>query len=207
MLIHATLNVLPSFRCNSMGDDVVWGRAIHYNASTGSSWSAGERRATVPASNLHHWCLYGHGQVWVPVFNPFCNIWQCFACFFSHSVGPLLVCQLAGLSTTLVQTEISPWLLSFCFIVWGKWCSESSSGDLLTFHLVSQSSQSFYLSNELTQHLFPWHFGHSSSPKDEPNWLWLSWFFLPSTSHSCMMLTFFALKCLITTRCIVWNKH
>lgn len=32
----ATLNV-SRFRCNNMGDDVIWSRAIHFNASTGSS--------------------------------------------------------------------------------------------------------------------------------------------------------------------------
>lgn len=64
-MLHATLNLSPSCRCDSVGDDVLWGRAVLYDASSGSSWSAGKGRASVPASNLHHWCLHGHGQVWV----------------------------------------------------------------------------------------------------------------------------------------------
>lgn len=68
VLFYATLYLSLLFRCDSLGDDVQWGRAVHYNASTGRSWFIRKGRASVPASNLHHWCLHGHGQVWVLVF-------------------------------------------------------------------------------------------------------------------------------------------
>lgn len=37
MLFHGVLNLSPSFRCDSVGDDVLRGRAVHFDASTGSS--------------------------------------------------------------------------------------------------------------------------------------------------------------------------
>lgn len=62
---YVKLNLSWSFRCDCLGDDVPWGRAVRYDASTGGSWSAGKGGTTLPASNLHNWCLHGHGQMWV----------------------------------------------------------------------------------------------------------------------------------------------
>lgn len=52
-LMHHSLASLPLCRCNCLGDDVIWGRALCCNETTGSSRSAAEGRAPVSASDLH----------------------------------------------------------------------------------------------------------------------------------------------------------
>lgn len=44
----------PLCRCNCLGDDVIWGRALCCNETTGSSRSAAEGRASVSTSDLHN---------------------------------------------------------------------------------------------------------------------------------------------------------
>lgn len=40
-------------RCNCLGDDVIWGRALRCNETTGSARFAAEGRASVSTSDLH----------------------------------------------------------------------------------------------------------------------------------------------------------
>lgn len=53
----------PLCRCNCLGDDVIWSRALRNNEPAGSSRSAAEGRASVSTSNLHYRGLYGYGQM------------------------------------------------------------------------------------------------------------------------------------------------
>lgn len=82
------------FRGNCVGDDVQWSGALHLHAPTGSARSAGERRTTVPASDLYHRCLHGHGQMWVPISG--------------SAISPLVVW-----TNTVVQTTSSRWQISW----------------------------------------------------------------------------------------------
>lgn len=134
MLFHAVLNLSPSCRCDSVGDDVLRGRAVHFDASTGRFWSAGEGRASVPASNLHYWCLYGYGQVWVPVFQSFFHIWS----ELQHSSRITNTCFLAMLAccegkpvlvSAVHQTEISQQASMDCdkLLYRHLWCSDNES--------------------------------------------------------------------------------
>lgn len=64
-LKNVCASMLRLFRCDSVGDDVLWSRALQHDAPTGRFWSPRERRTAIAASNLYHWRLYGHGEVWV----------------------------------------------------------------------------------------------------------------------------------------------
>lgn len=62
-------------RCDSLGNDVIWGGALLCYATTRSTWSVRERGTPLSTSDLHHRCLHGHGQMWVE--------WQ-WSCASSH---------------------------------------------------------------------------------------------------------------------------
>lgn len=52
-------------RGDSVGDDVIWGRAICIRVASGSAGSAGEGRTSVTATHLHYRRVHGHGEMLV----------------------------------------------------------------------------------------------------------------------------------------------
>lgn len=56
---------ISRFRGHHLGVNDIWREAVWWDFNQGHPWPAGERRAPPSAPYLHHWCLHGHGQMYV----------------------------------------------------------------------------------------------------------------------------------------------
>lgn len=62
------------FRGHHLGTNDIWREAVWWDFHQGHPWPAGERRAPPSAPHLHHWCVHGHGQMYVKLRENSANI-------------------------------------------------------------------------------------------------------------------------------------
>lgn len=56
---------ISRFRGHHLGANDIWGETVWRDFHQGHPWTAGERRAPPSAPHLHHWCVHGHGKMYV----------------------------------------------------------------------------------------------------------------------------------------------